>query len=62
MSARVLHPSVSVISDVIRRLFKAPSALQDALGSLATEFPGDPDIIEISDFVARSRTGIAKMG
>ena len=50
------------IKDVIRRLFKTPSALQDALGSLATEFPGDPDIIEISDFVARSRTGIAKMG
>ena len=50
------------IKDVMRRLIKAPSALQDVLGSLATEFPADPDIIEISDFVARSRTGIAKMG
>jgi len=28
---------------------------------LVTEFPGDPDIIEVSDFVARSRTGIARM-
>jgi UDP-N-acetylglucosamine acyltransferase len=50
------------IKDMIRRLFKAPSALQDALGSLATEFPGDPDVIELSEFVAHSRTGIAKMG
>jgi UDP-N-acetylglucosamine acyltransferase len=50
------------IKDVIRRLFKAPSALQDALATLAVEFPGDPDILELSEFVALSRTGIAKMG
>lgn len=50
------------IKNVIRQLVKTPSALQDILGSLAREFPGDPDITELSAFVARSRTGIAKMG
>lgn len=50
------------IKRVIRHLFKTPNALQDVLTSLASEFPGDPDIVELSNFVARSRTGIAKMG
>ncbi|SEK17443.1 MULTISPECIES: acyl-ACP--UDP-N-acetylglucosamine O-acyltransferase [unclassified Variovorax] len=50
------------IKNVIRQLLKTPSALQEALGSLVKEFPGDPDVTELSAFVTRSRTGIAKMG
>lgn len=50
------------IKSVVRHLFKAPNALQDVLASLASEFPGDPEIVELSRFVARSRNGIAKMG
>ncbi len=50
------------IKSAMRDLFKSPESLQGAAQTLSDAHPDDADLREIANFIAGSRTGIAKLG
>jgi UDP-N-acetylglucosamine acyltransferase len=55
-------PRIRRIQNALRALSKSPASLHVAAQALCTAHANDVDLREIADFIAGSRTGIAKMG
>lgn len=55
-------PRIRRIQSAMRQLSKSPASLQAAAQALHATHVDDVDLREIAEFIAGSRTGIAKMG